>query len=108
MTKVIPCPLFINGEWTTVSGTATTPVHNPSDGSVIAETPQCGAGVVEEAVAAAAAAFPRWSETPPVERARFLFRLKVLLEDHFEELAQGVTQEHGKANQTPATPPNFL
>ena len=96
MTKLIPCPLFINGEWTTVSGTATTPVHNPSDGSVIAETPQCGAGVVEEAVAAAAAAFPRWSETPPVERARLLFRLKVLLEDHFEELAQGVTQEHGK------------
>jgi malonate-semialdehyde dehydrogenase (acetylating)/methylmalonate-semialdehyde dehydrogenase len=35
-------------------------------------------------------------ETPPVERARILFRLKVLLEDHFDELARSVTTEHGK------------
>ena len=94
--KLLPCPLFINGEWVTVSTAATTPVHNPSDGAVIAETPLCEADVIDQAVSAAAAAFPRWSETPPVERARLLFRLKVLLEDHFEELAQGVTQEHGK------------
>jgi hypothetical protein len=30
--------VFIGGEWTTVSGVATTPVHNPSVGEVIAET----------------------------------------------------------------------
>jgi malonate-semialdehyde dehydrogenase (acetylating)/methylmalonate-semialdehyde dehydrogenase len=91
-----PCPLFIGGEWTTVSGVATTPVHNPSVGEVIAETPLCGAGVVDEAVQAAAKAFPAWMETPPIERARILFRLKVLLEDHFDELARSVTTEHGK------------
>jgi malonate-semialdehyde dehydrogenase (acetylating)/methylmalonate-semialdehyde dehydrogenase len=91
-----PCPLFIGGEWTTVSGVATTPVHNPSIGEVIAETPLCGANVVDQAVQAAAKAFPAWMETPPVERARILFRLKVLLEDHFDELARSVTTEHGK------------
>jgi malonate-semialdehyde dehydrogenase (acetylating)/methylmalonate-semialdehyde dehydrogenase len=90
------CPLFIGGEWTTVSGVATTPVHNPSVGEVIAETPLCGADVVDQAVQAAARAFPAWMETPPVERARILFRLKVLLEDHFDELARSVTTEHGK------------
>ena len=96
MPKLIPCPLFIGGEWITVSGVPTTPVHNPSVGEVIAETPMCGADVIDQAVQAAAKAFPTWMETPPVERARILFRLKVLLEDHFDELARSVTTEHGK------------
>ncbi|MFM8435336.1 MAG: aldehyde dehydrogenase family protein, partial [Planctomycetia bacterium] len=91
-----PCPLLIGGEWTTVSGVATAPVHNPSVGELIAETPLCGAAIIDQAVQAAARAFPAWMETPPVERARILFRLKVLLEDHFDELARSVTLEHGK------------
>ena len=45
---------------------------------------------------AATAAFPGWSETPPVVRARAMFRFKALLEEHFEELARLVTTEHGK------------
>ncbi|MFM8656012.1 MAG: aldehyde dehydrogenase family protein, partial [Chthoniobacterales bacterium] len=96
MSKLLPVPLFIGGEWTSVSGVATTPVHNPSIGEVIAESPLCGADVVDQAVRAAADAFPKWMETPPVERARILMKLKVMLEDHFEELAQSVTREHGK------------
>jgi malonate-semialdehyde dehydrogenase (acetylating)/methylmalonate-semialdehyde dehydrogenase len=96
MSKLLPCPLLIGGEWIAVSGVATTPVHNPSIGEVIAETPLCGADTVDEAVRAAADAFPAWMETPPVERARVLMKLKVMLEDHFEELAASVTREHGK------------
>lgn len=96
MSKLHPVPLFIGGEWTNVSGVATTPVHNPSIGEVIAETPLCGADTVDQAVRAATEAFPKWMETPPVERARILMKLKVMLEDEFEELAQKVTIEHGK------------
>ncbi len=96
MPKLIPCPNLIGGEWASVSGVPTTPVHNPSIGEVIAETPLCGPAVIDQAVQAAAQAFPGWMETPPVERARILFRLKVLLEDHFDELARSVTTEHGK------------
>lgn len=48
------------------------------------------------AVEAAAAAFPGWMETPPVERARVLFKFKMLLEEHFEELVLSNTREHGK------------
>jgi malonate-semialdehyde dehydrogenase (acetylating) / methylmalonate-semialdehyde dehydrogenase len=47
-------------------------------------------------VRAASAAFPGWSETPPVVRARAMFSFKQLLEQHFEELARQVTTEHGK------------
>jgi malonate-semialdehyde dehydrogenase (acetylating)/methylmalonate-semialdehyde dehydrogenase len=93
---LLPCPLLIGGEWTTVSGVATAPVHNPSVGELIAETPLCGPDIVDQAVQAAARAFPAWMETPPVERARILFRLKVMLEDRFDELAASVTREHGK------------
>lgn len=96
MPKLLPCPVLIGGDWTTISGLVTAPVHNPSVGEVIAETPLCGAAEVDQAVQAATRAFPGWMETPPVDRARILFRLKVLLEDHFEELARSVTTEHGK------------
>ncbi|MFM8282551.1 MAG: CoA-acylating methylmalonate-semialdehyde dehydrogenase [Planctomycetaceae bacterium] len=96
MADLHPCPILVGGEWTTVAGVPTAPVHNPSVGELIAETPLCGADVVDEAVRAAAAAFPAWMDTPAVERARILFRLKMLLEGEFESLARSVTLEHGK------------
>ena len=73
-----------------------TPVHNPSTGDVIAEAPLCTAAHVNAAVEAAAAAFPAWMETPPVERARILFKFKALLEENFEDLVRSNTREHGK------------
>lgn len=91
-----PCPAYIGGEWQTLSGVATSPVYNPSTGAVIAETPMGDAKHVDDAVNAAAAAFPAWMETPPTERARIFFRFKMLLEENFEALAQCVTREHGK------------
>jgi malonate-semialdehyde dehydrogenase (acetylating)/methylmalonate-semialdehyde dehydrogenase len=47
-------------------------------------------------VAAAAAAYPEWSRTPVMERTRLMFRYKMLLEEHYEELAAVVTRHHGK------------
>ena len=94
-TKLDPCPLFIGGEWIQ-SKLAGTPVHNPSIGEVIAEAPLCTAAHVNEAVEAAHAAFPPWMETPPVERARVLFKFKALLEENFEDLVRSNTREHGK------------
>src|SRR5881409_3148680 len=94
--KLDPVPLYIGGEWQQADSVATSPVHNPSTGEVIAETPLCTATHVNEAVEAAAAAFPAWSETPPTDRARVFFRLKTLLEENFEELVRSNTREHGK------------
>lgn len=93
---LIPCPVFIGGEWAPLPDLPTTPVHNPSTGEVIAEAPLCSSKHVDQAVAAATLAFPAWWETPPTERARILFRFKALLEEHFEELVHCNTREHGK------------
>jgi malonate-semialdehyde dehydrogenase (acetylating)/methylmalonate-semialdehyde dehydrogenase len=94
--RLDPCPIFVGGEWQEVSGVQTTPVHNPSTGDIIAEAPLCTSQHVDAAVQAAAAAFPAWWETPPTERARVLFRFKMLMDEHFEELVQCNTREHGK------------
>lgn len=89
------CPHFIGGEWIE-SKLAGTPVFNPSIGEVIAECPVGTAAEANAAVAAAQAAFPAWMETPPVERARILFKFRQLLEEHFDELVRSNTREHGK------------
>jgi malonate-semialdehyde dehydrogenase (acetylating)/methylmalonate-semialdehyde dehydrogenase len=91
-----PCPILVNGDWQEVRNIETSPVYNPSIGEVIALTPMCTAIYVDEAVQAAAAAFVAWSETPPMERARVLFRFKMLLEDNFEGVVHCNTREHGK------------
>ena len=91
-----PCPVFIAGEWREISGRGTSPVYNPSRGEVIAEVPMCGADVVQDAVNAAADAFPAWRDTPSVERARLFFRYRQLVEENFDRICQLVTREHGK------------
>src|SRR3954451_4211123 len=90
------CPVFIDGSWRTIDRTGTSPVYNPSRGEVIAEVPMCGADVVNEAVEAAAAAFPAWRDTPAIERARVFFRYRQLLEENFDAICRSVCREHGK------------
>jgi malonate-semialdehyde dehydrogenase (acetylating)/methylmalonate-semialdehyde dehydrogenase len=91
-----PCPVFIGGEWREISSVEKSPVFNPSRGKTIAEVPMCGADVVDEAVGAAADAFPAWRDTPPVERARLFFRYRQLIEENFDRICQSVSREHGK------------
>src|SRR5215475_4986106 len=94
--NLAPCPLLIGGEWLNADSVPVSPVFNPSTGDIIAETPMCAADHVNAAVEAAAAAFPAWTETPVVERARIFFKFKTLLEENFEELVRSNTREHGK------------
>lgn len=95
MSQLESCPFLIGGEWLQPK-LAGTPVCNPSTGDVIAECPAGTTADVSAAVEAAHAAFPAWMETPPVERARVLFKFKALLEENFEELVCCNTREHGK------------
>ncbi|HYP17198.1 MAG TPA: aldehyde dehydrogenase family protein, partial [Opitutus sp.] len=89
-------PFFINGEWTRPAGLDATPVFNPSTGETIAHAPVATAAEVEAAVSAAHAAFPGWMATPPIERARVLFRYRELLLKHFDAIAALISREHGK------------
>jgi len=90
------CPDLIGGNEIASSSSETTPVYNPSHGEVIGRCPVGTAEDVRRAVDSARAALPGWSETPPTDRARILFRYKHLLEENFDELARRVTREHGK------------
>jgi malonate-semialdehyde dehydrogenase (acetylating)/methylmalonate-semialdehyde dehydrogenase len=94
--KLLPCPLFINGEWIARHDLPSSPVHNPSTGEVIAQTPLADAKTVGEAVQAASEAFPAWWETPAIERARVLFNYRTLLENDFDEICKIISHEHGK------------
>jgi len=87
---------FVGGRWLPSRGEQFVDVHNPAKGEVIARTPLSTGADVDAAVSAATRAFAGWSETPPVVRARSLFKFRQQLEDHFEELARIVTTEHGK------------
>jgi len=87
---------YINGEWVDSESTQIANVMNPATGEAIAQVPFSTAGDVERAVRAAKDAFWEWRETPAVTRARYLYRLKNLLEEHFEELARIVSQDEGK------------
>jgi malonate-semialdehyde dehydrogenase (acetylating) / methylmalonate-semialdehyde dehydrogenase len=93
--SLLPCPLFIGGEWT-APPLAGSPVYNPSTGEVIAECPAGGAVEVDAAVRAAAAAFPAWRDTPPIERARLFFRYRQLVEENFDRICVSISREHGK------------
>ncbi len=72
------------------------PVFNPATGAVTGEVLLADADVVASAVAAARRAFPAWSETSVLNRARVMFRFKELLTRHHDELARIITREHGK------------
>jgi malonate-semialdehyde dehydrogenase (acetylating)/methylmalonate-semialdehyde dehydrogenase len=87
---------FVGGDWRKASAAATLPVRNPASGEEIARVPLSSGADVDAAVQAARAAFPMWRDTPAPVRARVLFRLKALLEQHKEDLARLLTTEHGK------------
>ena len=71
-------------------------VYNPATGEVQARVSLASKAEVDAAVAAAAAAFPAWSQTPPLQRARVMFRFKALVEANIDKLAATLTSEHGK------------
>ena len=72
------------------------PVTNPATGEVTRHVAMASRQTVEDAIAAAEAAFPAWRDTPPIKRARIMFRFKQLLEENADEVVAAITNEHGK------------
>lgn len=89
-------PALSGGRWIRHDSPRYGEVFNPSTGEVIAHVPLASADETDAVVRAAADALGEWAETPVVERARLMFRFRVLLEKHFDELATLVTRENGK------------
>ncbi len=71
-------------------------VFNPATGEVQARVALASKADLDAAVGVAMEAFPRWAGTPPLLRARVMYRFKQLLEENIDRLAQIMTSEHGK------------
>lgn len=95
MTSLRIIPHLINGK-TVETGARFATVFNPATGEETARVPLAAPETVHDAITAAAAAFPAWASTPPLKRARILFKFKMLLDEHAEQLAALITAEHGK------------
>ena len=87
---------YIGGEWVGPAAADYLDITNPATGEPLGRVPLSGAREVDQAVAAAQTAFLKWREVPPVVRARYLFKLKALMEEQFDDIAATVTRENGK------------
>ncbi|MEM6666346.1 MAG: CoA-acylating methylmalonate-semialdehyde dehydrogenase [Pseudomonadota bacterium] len=76
----------------------TQPVFNPATGEPIATLPLSSVEEVDAAVAAAKAAAPEWGRTPPLKRAKLMFKFKELLDRHADDIAREISREHGKTH----------
>jgi malonate-semialdehyde dehydrogenase (acetylating)/methylmalonate-semialdehyde dehydrogenase len=87
---------FVNGEWVESTSDKAIDIENPSTGEIIGQVPMSTADETKAAIEAAHEAWRSWRETPPITRARIFFRLKELMEKHFENVARIMVQEQGK------------
>jgi len=86
---------LINGELV-IEGTRSQPVYNPSTGESDKSVDLASAATVENAISAAQKAYPAWRDTPPIKRARVMFKFKALLEAHANTICKMIGEEHGK------------
>tara|TARA_B100000686_G_scaffold337847_1_gene409535 strand:+ start:676 stop:2169 length:1494 start_codon:yes stop_codon:yes gene_type:complete len=87
---------WINGRWVEGDSDRYGKIYNPAIGQVSAKVPFGSKKELKTAVQAALAAFPEWASTPPLTRARIMFKYKSLIEHNAKELAAIITAEHGK------------
>lgn len=87
---------FCNGQYIDSKTEVYYDLHNPSTGEVTGYAPCCTADEVNEAIAAAKAAYPAWSATPAIKRSQILFNVRNLIIEHMEELTRLVAEENGK------------
>ena len=103
MSKHPPMPVmsalvshWINGQVVSDTGARAQDVFNPATGQATRRVELATLATVDAAVASARAAFPAWSDMPPIRRARIMNNFLALLNERKDELASIITQEHGK------------
>ncbi|MBO9652156.1 MAG: CoA-acylating methylmalonate-semialdehyde dehydrogenase, partial [Variovorax sp.] len=91
-----PIHHYIGGRVAAPNSSRSQDVFNPATGAATGSVALADRADVDAAVAAARAAFPAWADTPPIRRARVMFKFLELLNKHRDELAHLITAEHGK------------
>jgi malonate-semialdehyde dehydrogenase (acetylating)/methylmalonate-semialdehyde dehydrogenase len=89
---------FINGEIVESSSQRNADLFNPANGELRGQVQLSSAEEALAAVEVAKKAQVDWQATPPLQRARVMFRFKALLEDNADELATLISTEHGKVH----------
>ncbi len=87
---------YVDGEFIDSESPRQQEITNPATRTTLGYVPLSTSSEVEQAISAAQDAFEEWRETPPNLRVQPLFRLKTLLEEHYDEIARILVQEHGK------------
>src|SRR5438874_1005850 len=88
--------LHIAGRWRAGADRATLGVLNPATGETIGQCAVATKGDLDEALAAAARAFPHWRKVAPFERAKVMRKAADLLRARVDEIARVMTLEQGK------------
>ena len=94
--SIIPIHHYIAGQAAPGTSGRAQDVFNPATGVVSGSVALANSAEVATAVAAAQAAFPAWADTPPIRRARVMFKFLELLNQRKDDLARLITAEHGK------------
>ena len=87
---------FINGEKVSGSSGRSLDIFNPATGKVTKTIEAASAKDTAKAIQVASDAFEKWSQVPPSKRAQIMFTYRELIIKHTDELAELVSQEHGK------------
>lgn len=87
--------LYINGQWVAAQGANTIDVINSTTEEVMGRIPEGTVADVNQAVAAAKAAFATWAETPVAERANYLQAIADKLKERQSEIADIIADEVG-------------
>lgn len=74
------------------------PVFNPATGEISAELPLSTLSELNDAVASSKKAQVAWGNTPPMKRARVMFKFKALLDQYADDMAREISREHGKVH----------
>ncbi len=87
---------YVDGKEFKGESKRTSDVYNPATGEVQAKVNLASKADVDSAIKCATKAFPNWADTPPITRARILFKFKELIEKNSDELTKLIVAEHGK------------
>ena len=87
---------YMNGQWQASTAVDYLNIVNPATQEMLGEVPLSPASEVGSAVQAAAEAFVEWRQMPVGDRIQYLFKLKDLLEENFEDISRTITMECGK------------
>ncbi len=87
---------YVDGAWQPSTAEVYLDVHNPATNQVLATVPMSPPAEVDAVAQSAASAFPAWRRVPAPARIQYLFKLKTLMEEAFDDLARTITLENGK------------